>query len=245
MERNKLDLIIQAIAEARELTPRGHEVRVYISADNGLDTVYPQVIKDALLKLQNDERIISIKSFPDRLLPPVTSDRDARHKMLDNLLERQLYPWRLHFTIDVLEDFDRWYADYCARRKGLPETLPPLQEERVGPEPEVVYRITYTPAREVLLNDVFQLAKPDFDSENDLVFDYLYEHPNEKFAKQQIEAKINLTIAKPLHKIVENLGFKGDLKKLFFNVSKNSILFRNPITRRDLEQLGISRIKLH
>lgn len=109
---------------------------------------------------------------------------------------------------------------------------------------EIVYEITYSPWREVLLNKDIKLSKPDFDSENDIVFNYLYKNPNKKIYRDGIEKEEGREISKSLHKIVENLGFKGDLKKVFFQVSKNAICFNNPITKEDLEALGISKIKL-
>src|SRR3989344_5836334 len=80
---------------------------------------------------------------------------------------------------------------------------------------ERVYEITYTGSREILLNKIFQIAKPDFDRENDLVFDFLYKHPNKKYTLKEIEEGIGNKLGKTLHKIVENLGFKGDLRKIF------------------------------
>ena len=113
-----------------------------------------------------------------------------------------------------------------------------------GKATKVIYRITYTQTREILLNEALRLAKPDFDSENEVVFDYLYKNPNKKFTKNQLEKELRIKIAKSFHKIIENLGFKGELKQAFFQVSKTSIYFRNPITEDDLEALGMSKIKL-
>lgn len=76
------------------------------------------------------------------------------------------------------------------------------------------------------------------------MFDYLYKHPNQKFTKQQLEEAIDKKLTKDLHKIVENLGFKADLRKMFFSVSGTSILFRNPIHKKDLDELGIQKIKI-
>lgn len=105
--------------------------------------------------------------------------------------------------------------------------------------------ITYTKSRQVLLNDMFQLSRPTLNGENDLVFNYLYQHPNQSHTKKQLEAELSNHINKPLHKIVENLGFKGDLAKAFFSVSKDSIVFRNPITADELSQMGLSIIRLN
>lgn len=92
-----------------------------------------------------------------------------------------------------------------AQSKVVPETQPK------GDSQSVAYEITYSGSREILLNKTFQLAKPDFDSENDLVFSYLYEHPNQKFTRGQLEEVIGRKFTKSLHKIVENLGFEGEL----------------------------------
>lgn len=239
MGKKELDLIIKAIAEAKEVTRKGHRVKVYISNDNGLKAIYPQQPKDILLKLQDDERIITIKSFPNRLL----RSGSLTHDTLDSMISDMLDPSRVHFIVDTLDGFDKWYADHRAKRKSSTEDLLPIGGES-APKPEIIYKITYTTAREILLDNKYLLAKPDFDSENDLVFSYLYEHPNEKLTLEQIRIGISRDLTKALHKIIENLGFKGDLKKIFFDVSKTSILFRNPITREDLEHLGVDRIRL-
>ena len=106
-----------------------------------------------------------------------------------------------------------------------------------------MYQITYTKQRQVLMNNA-QISKPDFNSENDLVFSFLYENPNRRISKEEIEKAIGGKLTKSLHKIVENLGFEGDTKEVFFSVSKNAIEFRNAITKKDLEEMKKPLIKL-
>lgn len=117
-------------------------------------------------------------------------------------------------------------------------TSQPLEEES-----EVVYKITYTKQRQILMNNA-QIGKPDFNSENDLVFSFLYANPNESFTNEQIEKAVGVKLNKSLHKIVENLGFEGDTKEVFISVSKSAIQFRNPITKKDLEEMRKPLIKL-
>lgn len=109
---------------------------------------------------------------------------------------------------------------------------------------EIILQVTYTKSHQIILNDTFQLAQPQFNGENDLVFSYLIENPNKTYTKKQLEQELKIKITKHLHKIVENLGFKGDLAKVLFSTSKTSITFRNPVTQADLEQMGISKIRL-
>jgi|GEM_PF-1192914 len=119
-----------------------------------------------------------------------------------------------------------------------------LTPDDIGIKPNIKYKITYRPNREILLNESIRLAKPDFDSENEVVFEFLYKNPNKKITKKDLEKEVNRAIGKSFHKIVENLGFKGDLKRVFFQVSKSSIFFRNPVTKSILEDLEINTIKL-
>ena len=109
---------------------------------------------------------------------------------------------------------------------------------------KVIYKIKYTPTREILCNDI-KLSKLNFDSENDNVFRYLFNNPNRKITKKEFKEKAKYTVGKSFHKIVENFGFTGDLSKAFFNVSEQTIFFRNPLTKNDLKNLGITELKFN
>ncbi len=354
---DKLDLIVKAIFEARKLTRKGHGTKLYLTADNGLKNLNTHEIYDILLKLQDDEEILSVQDIPSAI-KSLTDISDA----LEGKKE--------FFLLEIKDIFDRWYEGYVLKQKSrlgnldwinllkaldvaldingklqiansttvrIP-SLPSLvrfallfpqdsigtrriyqdyrgegvkylsnmgvvlefeyiedysggygdievvvdllkfetllkelteeykKRENATPKPEtknkktdedgkkatskqpeeksdVVYEITYTKQRQILMNNA-QIGKPDFNSENDLVFDYLYKHPNESFTKEQIEKAIGVKLNKSLHKIVENLGFEGDTKEVFISVSKNAIQFRNPITKRDLEEMKKPLIKL-
>lgn len=238
--KKELAIILKAIAEAKEFTRKGHEVHVDISSNNRLDTIYPDRLIDILLILQDDEKILKIKVSPEWSYRPDTMDLDTAEILSEMGGDFPIGD----FTVDILEGFDEWCANYWAE-SSTQDLLPTRVEDAISvTEPEIVYQISYTTAREILLDNKYQLAKPDFDSENDVVFDYLYKNPNKKITRDEIEEQLKIELKKSLHKIVENLGFKGELKKVFFDVSKNSIQFNNPITRECLKSLGINRIKL-
>ena len=139
-------------------------------------------------------------------------------------------------------------AEKRKQQNTKPSLIPEKEHEeteKVGAKSsDAIYEITYAENRAILLNKHIQLAKPDFNSENDLVFGFLYKNPNKKHSRIDIEDAISNKLSKTLHKIVENLGFKGNLKTAFMDVTKDTICFRNPITQDDLEKLGISKIKL-
>ncbi len=129
---------------------------------------------------------------------------------------------------------------------GEVELLKKQMQEQIDNKPanasQIIYEIKYTMAGEILLNNIL-LSKTNFQGENDKVFTYLFENPNKEISVKDLEQKTGKALTKPLHKIVENLGFKGDYRKVFFKISKEYILFRNPITQQELDKIGISRIK--
>ena len=110
-------------------------------------------------------------------------------------------------------------------------------------ENQVLYRITFENGQ-IRLNETI-LAKPNFDSENELVFDFLFRNPNRKVSKDDIEKSIKRPIKKRLLDIVRTLGFRNELRTMFFPlVSKTAIQFINPITRSDFEKRHLKSPRL-
>lgn len=106
------------------------------------------------------------------------------------------------------------------------------------------YWVKFPQTREVIVNNRYLLAKPDLMSENDTVFNYVYEHPNKILTTAEIENATKHTIKKKLSQIIKDLGFTEELRKLFFNVSNKGILFRNPISENQFKELNIDELKL-
>jgi len=108
---------------------------------------------------------------------------------------------------------------------------------------EVLYQVEFTKNNEIFINE-FLLQKPHSGNENAKVFRHLFENPNQNITKSDLQEKVG-SVGKELRKIVENLGFTGNYLKVFFQISKdNSILFRNPITSNDLQDLKIPHLSL-
>ncbi len=102
-----------------------------------------------------------------------------------------------------------------------------------------VYTITYTFGSDIILNDRYLISKLNYSSPNDLFFEYVFQHPKEKLTRSHLEA-LQGRLDRPISKFVYDIGFKGELKKLFFpKVSNNSLFFNNPVTREDLLKLDI------
>jgi hypothetical protein len=175
-------------------------------------------IKNILSKLDK-KKIINVESLPytpELVRSGVDPGKDKRNR---------------YYRIKLLKGFDDYLQSYF--------------DETHKNESEVCLWISYPDnIREVLLNDIIIISKPNFNSVNDLVFNYLYNNPNKTITKSALERELNTPITKRLHDIVQELGFKKELGKIFFSVSKTQIAFKNPITKQDLDDLGHPKFRL-
>ncbi len=118
-------------------------------------------------------------------------------------------------------------------------------KSQIPHDSSIAFSIFYSNSRDLILNGSIVLSCPTFNGENDLVFSKLFNNPGKTFTKKQLEEEISIKITKDFHKIIENLGFKGDLAKIFFSVSKTSIMFKNPISNDDLAKMGLTLVRLN
>lgn len=104
----------------------------------------------------------------------------------------------------------------------------------------IIYEVQYNDIdREIKVNGEF-ITHLQLNKENDLVFDYLFNHPNKKITKGEIEDAVKIKLTKSLNDIVKNLKFYGMGRTIFFpSLTKTTIEFRNPITLHELKKRGI------
>jgi len=214
----------------------------------------PSVIQDVITVINQklelspkSDRTLSISLWDFQDNKGDTIPKDDLHKALRKLEEDKVIKllftdhfsrsWRKAEDKVGLEIDRNKFEDFYTQHK---RSLSP----EVIPDSTILYRVSYSDkSREIFVND-FLLAKPDFGLENEMVFGYIFQHPNERLSKTQIEQDLNISVSKSFHKIVENLGFKGDLRKAFFDISKTYIRFKNPLTKKDLDLLHIETLNL-
>lgn len=110
-------------------------------------------------------------------------------------------------------------------------------------ESEIVYKIEFKDGV-ILLNNLY-LTKPQYGSINYDVFDFLYKSANKRHDVQALMASLNQQSSKTIHQILNDLGFKDDMKLFFFpNVSTRYIEFINPITSSDIKTRGLGLLKV-
>ena len=101
--------------------------------------------------------------------------------------------------------------------------------------------------------ELIKIRKPRYSSNVDLFWRCVLAYPNKRITKERYEKfVIDECAGKPANfnsvfrKIVDDYGFSGNVKKLFFPyTSIEGVLFKNPVYTRDLETLNISSSKLN
>jgi len=114
---------------------------------------------------------------------------------------------------------------------------------------EIVYEISFTNAGEIVLINKLRgvttkLGKPQFGSNNYFIFNYLYQHPDTKLSRGELAKELGEDIGeivweKDFDKMLENLRIKGSLRRAFFRISKQDILFRRTVTKRMCDELNL------
>jgi len=101
----KLDLIVNALIEARKATRKGQSTTLHINTTNGLDSLEREEIRNILLQLQ-DENALKVNSKTNRLLPLNQQPTNAGY-----------------FFLEILDGFDDWYEGYLMRKKTELENI--------------------------------------------------------------------------------------------------------------------------
>ncbi len=229
--QEKLYFILNVIADKRHITPSGKRIKIDVTRDvSGSFTI--DDLENIFEMLATDKDVLRVFEKPSY---PIDS----------------LYGKYTYYLLELTDKFDPYYAEIQQESeyqkfsgKRSPSVKTQEVPERSLDNQNAVYEVKYSEkARKILVNN-FLLAEPDFNRENEIVFTYIYSHPNERISKERIERDTGATLTKTLPKILENLGFIGELRKVFFDVSSEGILFRNHVTRKDLQELGVEYLRL-
>jgi len=237
-------------------------------AVTGLDRLNLEKVLDVAIDIDHELQMhrcktVSFSAWSENIEGGFENLRDT----LANLDKQEAWRFRLKgliflSSVGAIKKYET-YGDYNDTQARFEVTLEPqfrhclnlLKQEyqsRLSAEHEqtgndeadkIIYSVSYSQNREISVNN-FLLTQLTFDGENHIVFEYVFRKPNENITLEEIQkANRNIAINKPLTKIVENWGFTGDLKKVFFEVSKAKIKFRNPIYEKDLKTFNITRLR--
>jgi len=110
------------------------------------------------------------------------------------------------------------------------------------PKEKIRYWIDFK-NRRIILNDKYLVSKLQFNRPHELFFEYLCSHLREKIKNEDIPPNLGLPRFN-FNKVVNALGFKGELRKCFFDTSNTTIRFLKSITEEDLKERVVNIIKL-
>lgn len=115
-----------------------------------------------------------------------------------------------------------------------------------GPENEIAFRLNYKPEVEPFISiNMNWVSKPHFSSDISEVFGYIYANVGKEITTSDIKRDLNIELKKGIDDILRDLGFKGDLAKIFFKkMTNNSVHFTNPVFHHDLKMLNIDYMEI-
>lgn len=157
----------------------------------------------------------------------------------------------MNIPVKISNALGRW----SARLENLEEILFKLEEtERLEVRKEIakiesqadsLYQITYSEhSREIRVNNIL-IAKPDFESENERFFTYVFSNPGQALEVKKIEEHYKTKFNKRVSDILRDLRFNGKLRSVFFPVvTQEKVMFINPITKQYAIQHELPSIDL-
>lgn len=201
-------------------------------------TVAEELIDAKYFTVGDDYTELSIKDNYLNSLSPYDIQKILKQFELEGKLRivkeiRLGYDFPEQYELEVPDI--KYFEDLIGYKKDEP-----VFEERKDLELTLTLKDT-----SLYLNDIFLITNTKFGFENYEIIKYLLENPNRLVTKEELTENTELeSVNKSFTKIVENLKFKGDLRKAFFKVKKTGIILYNPVTKARLDELGLSSINL-
>ena len=156
-------------------------------------------------------------------------DNRAVRSDLHSIMYKAYDPYNGKIEIKILDGFKKYISD---------NDLSSYLEEK---EKTAILKISYD-NHKLKINGII-IAKPHFESENDYFATYITNHSSGKLTNSEFVKFKNSKMTKKFDQIINDLGFKRSIKKLFFpNISIKAVEFRNQITIEDMKKAGIDDI---
>lgn len=178
--------------------------------------------------LSDAEINTTILALEKNKLIEVIDNRAVRND-LDAMMYKALRRFDYLIEIKILDGFKKYIKE---------NSLDSYLEEKKN---SIVLKLSYDKHR-LKINEIV-IAKPHFESENDYFATYITTHPGKKLDSSEFARFKNNKMTKKFDQIINDLGFKGNIKKLFFpNISIKAVEFRNQITTEEMKKAGINDV---
>ncbi len=230
----KRQLIAEIILDQLQLSPDKNVIsvdpKVFVDSIQGLSK---KELHDICTALQTDGYIQVKFHYPPSPLVPL--HKAPIGKLADGID-------RLH-RLTITVDGGKLLTLIERRAEQEPaEKVETVEEDDLGP---IAYVLTRNISGHLLINERL-LIKPTSGSVGDRFAEYILrsDHPCPLIIPKEELTRIRSTDKKEIPKIITDLGFKGDLRTIFFPaVSKNQVTFVNPIYEKDLSERGLKRLE--
>jgi len=180
------------------------------------------------LGLSDSEISASLYNFEKNKLIEIIDNRAIRNDVY-SIMHKASNLYDCSVELKILDGFKKYISD---------QNLNNYLEEK---EKTAVLKISYD-NHKLKINEIV-IAKPHFESENDYFATYITTNPGKKLTSQEFAKFKNNKMTKKFDQIINDLGFKGNIKKLFFpNISIRAVEFRNQITPEDMKKAGVNDI---
>ena len=110
---------------------------------------------------------------------------------------------------------------------------------------KIVHWVELNYSGELVMDSAYILSKPNIDSENECFISYVINRSGKNITKKDIENDQNIKITRSFNNILNDLGFKGEIKKLFFPItSAGEVRFFRKLKQIDVTSSSIDEKKL-
>ncbi len=238
-ERDIFEFLLQKIDNLTYIAPEGEEISFSMDNNSGLYDAELELVKGALHKMALELELLEIVSEPN-----VSEKDSANSENTKNSQGKNTEDYKFVIRINNTQ-FDRYYRGYTEYNSGLLVSKKNFLTKEDSPFAKKDGMELKYINRKILLNNIIILANPDFNSENDLVCEYLFNNVGRTLSRKDLESSLKKPLIKDLNKIAEQLGFTKDIRKVFLSVSKTNIcLKRVSISKEELKNLGLDYIRL-
>lgn len=224
MKNNQIfALVVHAIDRAQSISYNRSKINLYQTDENGLIALNQRELLEVLKSLQTNEKVVKITFLPANLQPKPFP------KILENLGDFN------YFSLEIMDNFQDLITQI-----PKPKLLKKVSRKVIS-DSEIVSVMSLNDVS-VYLDDKYLIAKTNYDSSNYNAIKYILENPNRKITGKELKEKAGVN--KNFTTILDQLNFKGDLRKAFFEASKTAIILHNPLKSDRVKSLGINMNKI-
>lgn len=205
--------------------------------------IEPRLFQPIISKLQKDYKVIKLFSrYTTELSFGQLNDLSAKTEAIYNnngvLIN---YHFEEHETdgyeLKLLPEFYEFYKTIKKKFVNQPAQNQTKQDT-------IIYKLEFNQnTLQLTINNVL-ISTPTFDNDSHRFIEYMINNENKTIKTKTLINEAKLDHNKKITNIVNDLGFKGKSRNLFFKISKKSIKFTNPITQKILDESKIDQLSL-